>query len=885
MRLIVILLLLGFTICSWSKDLLSSSAWPNDGSSFPGDWIAFTYRGASKITLLPNKIARISSQNLGSGYIGKRASCKLPAGTVVKVSGRYRTLNMQFAAKGFIRVNVNFNEKSPSKERRFIGQNLKISEKWQNFSIEKLLDIPIDNFFAFFQMYNATGEVEFTDLAITVLDKNNNSTPSLIIWREAEKSMRGGSLSKHGRNIPNYYSGEGGYYIENGKLTYQFKIESEVDKRSLLPIKRKYYIWGRVYGYKDCPQVKVFFNRKEIYSFLTQNKEKLVNKVYQGEYYWQRLGSFEAIGGAYELGLKSQGRMFVDALIFTDNPSYQPQKFEGRKQKQSQLFTDLTLPVMVNPVYRTNSISVDVVSPICLNLVTPGNKPVIQKGTLLVKIPKGVLIKNVSSHWAGRTWKAHSQVPDVLRVKITDDADGGLLCKINLSYLSLRVILYLQADTSLKTSTALKYSLDTASGKQPWESLPLQVVSIPKAVSFKKIRVGVAGQNFQGFYSDYPNLFELCRHVGINLLNPWHLYPKLYPKTWQEFSQKAKQHDIKIYGEYSPRLGKIPHEDLAVRIDGTTDNHPTILPNPKSAWFKKDLDKIAELARYVDTIVFDDENTNYAKDRIDYSLAVLKKFSEYRKQRNLPPLTIPVSEIVKKKKIYAKEYAQWVDFKCEMISLHYNFYLKAARRYNPKAEIIPQIIKDVNPKALRENSFWDYKKLLQYTKRISPMVYTYQGICDSGVVGDTMKLSNQEVGKFVTVPTLLVEHPGSGQILPSEKPMYKYQLWESLMEKADVILYWDATAFFNPINLQYISEGIRIASAYEQFFLKGIPVKVKSPAWIRVKALQLKNQLLLYVANYQNVKNKTSNIILPNGQSFKVNFNKDIARFYVINLK
>lgn len=885
MRIFIALFFLFTGVFCFGKDLLNSSDWQKNGTAFPKDWIAFTYRGASDVVLVNGKIARISSKKNGSGYIGKRSKCDLPAGSVVRVTGRYRTAGLELAKNGFIRGNVNFNPGAPVRERRAIGFNLKPSKDWKSFSYERLLDVPVKSFFAFFQMYKGNGSVEFTDLQVAVADKKADLKNALMIWREAENSMTGGSLSNHGRKIPGYFSGRGGYFINSGKLTYRFSIASEVDTRTLLPLKRKYYIWGRVYGYRDRPSVKVLLDRRPIYSFRTENREKLVNGHYNGTYYWQRLGSFETAGRAAELVLESTGRMFVDALLFTDSAAYTPKAYEGRDHKQSKLFTDLKMPVMLTPSYRTNSISPDVVSAVRLQFVTPGNRAVIKKGTVLVKLPKGVQLKQVNSHWAGRDWKAHSRVPDVLRVKTTREADGGQLCRIEMSYISLSVVLYLQADPSLKGPVALKYSFEMAGGKQPWDSLPLQIVSIPGTTGFKTIRIGAAGQSFRGFYSDYPGLFELCRHTGVNLLNPWHLYPRSYPQLWKDFSKRAAQAGVKIYGEYSPRLGTPPAEERATRLDGKKDRHPTILPRPQSPWVKKDLDKIAELARYVDTIVLDDENTNGVGDLLDYSPDVLKAFAEYRKERNLPALKISVQELVRKKKAYPAEYARWVDFKCEMMSRHYELYRKAARRYNPKAEVIPQIIKDNSTKALRENSYWDYRKLLRHTKRISPMIYTYQGICDSGIVGDTMHISNREAGKPVTIPTLLVEHPGVGQILPAEKPMYKYQIWECLMEKADHVLFWDASAFFNPVNLQYISEGIRIAAPYEKFFLNGVPTKVKAPAWVRAKALRLGKQILVYAANYRNAANKTATVVLPDGQKVTVKFDCDIAGFYLIDLK
>lgn len=886
-KLIIFLLSAGFAAVAAGVELLDSTAWPESGPSFPGDWIAFTYGNASEVTLQPGKIARITAEQTGSGYIGKRSECELPAGTVVKVIGRYRTADLEIAKDGFVRVNVNFNERSERQMRRSIGMNLEPSDDWKPFSRELLLDVAAENCFAFFQMHKAKGTVEFTDLKVTAVTGKQGiiGQNTRIVWKEAEECMVGGSLSAHGRDIPDYYSGQGGYYLNNGKLTYRFKVEPEVDQQSLLPIERKYFIWGRIYGYRDRPRVEVLLNRKPIYSFQTENREKIVDGKSAGEYYWQRLGSFSSAGGAAELVLESPGRMFADALLFTDDSSYAPDRFEGRAESDSRLFTDLKIPVMIGPDYRTNSVSPDCVSPLTFLFVTPGNQPVIKPGTFQVRLPAGIKLHQVTSHWAGTNWKSRAAVPEFLRFRMAPEAGGKQLCRIELSYISLSVTLFLRAEASLNEPAVLEYSFEAESGSQPWEKLPLQIVSIPETTAFKTIRIGPGGQNFRGYYTDYPELFETCRRAGVNLLNPWHLYPGQYPDLWKDFSERASEYDIAIYGEYSPRLSTPPADERAEGPDGKPDRKPTLLTRPGSSWVQADLDRIAEMARYVDTIVIDDENTNMAGDRIDYRPEILAAFAGYRKERSLPPLEIPVVEMVKNQKMHPNEYAQWVDFKCEMMSRHYALYLEAARRHNPRARLIPQITSDRTPDELRRNSFWDYRKLLRHTDRISPMIYTYQGIRDSALVGDMAAMHNREAGQPVTVPTLLAEHSGFGQVLPAEKPMYKYQIWECLMERADTILFWNTSGFFNPVNLRYIAEGIRIAAPYEEFFLKGSPVEVKAPEWLRAKALRLNNRILVYAANYRNDPGKTGRITLPDGRMLEVDFTADRAGFHLVELK
>ncbi len=870
-KLIVFLLLAGFA--ATGAELVSSAEWPENGGEFPAGWSVNHYKTDSEIKLLPGRIVRISAAETASGYIGKRAKCELPAGTMVEATGRYRTRNLELAADGFVRVNVNFNGNDQA-NRRAMGLNLTPSPEWKTFSRKLLLPVPLKEYFAFYQFYKGKGEVEFADLAVTASsDEPGSIAPNaLVVWKEAEDCMTGGSISAHGRDIPGYFSGKGGYYLAGGKLTYRFQVKPEIDQQSLLPLERDYYIWGRIYGYRDCPGVKVSLDRKDIYEFTTRNTEREIDGKVDGQYYWQRLGAFRSGGASHELLLSTSGRLLADALVFTTDANYTPDKFEAR-ERGGDFFTDLKIPVMLNPDYAVNGIGQGFVSPLVFRFVTPDNKPVAQLGAMQIRLPAGVTLHGVTSQWAGLNWKGRA--PEFLTLKETAEADGRKSYDIGFSHISLSVTLFLEATSA--ESVQLEYSFVMYGVNQPWSTVNLEPVRIADTPAFRQIRVGPAGENFRGFFTDYPGLPELCRRFGINLLNPWHLYPAQYPGLWQGFSAQAAANGIRIIGEHSPRLGAPPEDERAIGLDGKPDRKPSILVRPDSAWVKQDLDKIAELGKYVDTIVIDDENTNMAGDRIDYHPELLAMF------RESTGVTTPVREIVGDRQRYRREYEQWVDFKCEMMSRHYQLYLEAARRHNPNAKLIPQIVRDRSPEELRRSSFWDYRKLTRYVDRISPMIYTYQGIRDSALVGDTIAMHSRELGRPVAVPTLLSGHTGFGQVPTDEKPMYKYQLWECLMERADTVLYWNSAAFFNPVNLRHVADGIRTAVPYEEFFLKGTPVEISDhPDWLRIKALRLGKQLLVYAANYRNDRSLTATVTLPGGKKLDIDFKPDRARFYLI---
>ena len=62
-----------------------------------------------------------------------------------------------------------------------------------------------------------------------------------------------------------------------------------------------------------------------------------------------------------------------------------------------------------------------------------------------------------------------------------------------------------------------------------------------------------------------------------------------------------------------------------------------------------------------------------------------------------------------------------------------------------------------------------------------------------------------------------------------------------------------------------MTEAIRIARPYEDFFVDGVPysgMKGKSPR-LRLKALKLGGKVLLYASNYANVVGPLETVVLP----------------------
>jgi hypothetical protein len=876
---IAIILILTAGVILPARELFSCKGWLAGASTkAPKGWFFCDYNGKGKsvIEIISGKICRISSSDIGMGYLGKRAACQLNAGMMVRISGRYRTGQIQFAQNGFARVNVKLNAKSKDKKKKYyIGFNLKPSKEWQSFKSEYILPGPVKDYFALFQFYRATGWIEFADLKLEIPENPSGiiKKDAIVVWKEAEDSLTGAGFSAYGNSIKDFFSGRGGYYSNAGHMQYRFKIKNEVDAKSLLDVERDYSIWGRIYGYIDQPAVTVRLDKKKIFYFTTKPNE--VN--FKGTYYWQRLGSFRSKGGVHELSIESTGRMLIDAFLFTDDKDYVPKRYEGKAVNRKNFIKDIKLPIMIQPAYRHNSVSPDVVSPIRFDFILGKGATKAQTGKVLLRIPDGIRLCGASSLWSGTDWKATPKAK-FLSWREIKHQNKIRFYEIDISFLANEFSVYIRAEAGTTGPQTMFYSFKCNGKLQEWTSLPLSVVKIPATTAFKTIRMGPCSRRFRYFYADFPDFFATCKQAGVNLINPWTLYPARYPKVWQHFKASAKKYNILIAGEISPLHHRTPPHDLrAVGLDGKQLYSLTLSATANHPWVKIGLNKIAELAKYVDYIVLDDEHTNYFGDRMDYHPKVLAEFAER--------CSISPKKIVKNKKKYQREYQQWIDFKCELNQRRIRLFAEAAAKVNPKVKILPQIVPAPTLKNAKEASFWDYTKM-GAAYHLCPMIYTYSGIKQSAQVGDWSKIYNQAAGRVAIWPTLLCEHSGFGNINPPEKPFIKYGIWEALMERARMIFFWEATGFFQPINLQYFSEAVRVAVPYENFFLDGEPIKLKTtPRRLRAKGLRLGNKYLLYAADYTNPKPLGGIVQLPDGNTIRIKFKADRAIFIKGTLK
>ena len=724
MKKSVTLLVLCLIFSTGAAELCNSATWQkDDAKSVPG-WRTYDFKGETSIRILPGNICRITAESFGRGYVGWQNKCSFPADTMFRFSGKYRTSGLEFSKDGFIRAELKLNSGAEREKRKSKALRLSPSADWKSFSAEVITPVPAEHCFLMLMLYKGRGTVEFADLKLERVENTAGklSPDAITVWRECEDAFEGGVLTA-ARNSRG---------VSRGTLTYRFKPFAETDPDTLLPRERQFHIWVRLYGYVEKTPVEVSLDAKKIYSFETRNTEKMVNQRMTGTYYWQRAGVFTTTGTPHQLAFTGKARMLFDAVIFTTDPGYIPAGSEAKGSKHNQYFTDLKLPVSIQTLYPVNGAAVNCTLPLTFQFTTPGRRKIYQKGTVKLELPPGVELIDAVSQWSGRSWKSDPKIADYLQIRTRKKSDGSTHCEIDLSCISLQLNVFLRADNGLLgKKVPLYYSFELGKNKQPREKIYLEVLKIKETRPFKNILIGTEGL-FQGFFSDFPGLFDSCRKSGMNMVVLKHYYRGRNPAVWQKLSAGAKAAGTTLAAAYSPRFPFPYKKARAMDINGKSSPWPSLLFKPGSPWDKKDLDALAGLGKDFDILILDDEHTNRRGDKIDYHPEVLAAFAKFRSEKHLPPVNI--KQTVREKQFDSEAYRSWVDFKCELMAEHYKYYAQAARRFNPRACILPCIVKDISPAEVRRASYWDYRKLLKYCPQIMPMIYNLYGnpgLCQS----------------------------------------------------------------------------------------------------------------------------------------------------------
>ena len=578
-------------------------------------------------------------------------------------------------------------------------------------------------------------------------------------------------------------------------------------------------------------------------------------------------------------------KMLVDAAILTDDPSFSPKKFEAAKAPNQQVVESMFLKIAAESEYPESGVSDKIVSPLIFRFLTENNRPVVVRdGNPVIfhlLLPNGIDLKNFSGHWAGQTWASQSRPVKVpLKVKKLGSVKGMTHWTVDFHYASIEFNAFIKAQAGKFNNGQLlnaKYYIEYKQEKQPLQIQKLVFVALKPTPQFKNIYIGPCGGNARSFFMEYPGFGKNLAFGGMNFINAWNAYPEMYKYTdrWNKFVSKCLDAKIAVTYEISPGhglYGPSAKDDFAVDINGKISHKPSLTVSAKSRGISNVIKKTEQCTATAATgVVFDDEQYNSAGDKYDYSprtKAAFKKYLESKGFKYVDPV-----KIVKAPKSYPKLYEQLRDFRCARNASYYALYQQAYEKGLAKAKrsttfgkkmLVAQVCYSGNWTKARNNNYWDCRMLAPYCTWISPMIYTYAGIRYSDEVGDTLEEMNKAVGRVVGAPTLLCEHRMFGLVTRAQKPMFTYQILESLMQKSPMITFWYGPSVMNPLNMQHISNAIRQAVPYEKFFIDGSPVKLQaSPSWVRVKALKLKGQTLIYVANYRNASNLKARITVP----------------------
>jgi len=887
-----------------SKEILQNVDFDGIKKGQPESWLFFTYGNSSKINVAGDKykghnVVCIESDHLqGKGYISQeRKDLQIKAKTTFKLSGYYRTEDLGIDKDGKFYVTAIYNNND--KDKKLVKHQLKMlnpSKEWGYFEYARDIEPPVNSVFFMAMLNNCSGKLYFSQLScVAQKSETSASSKQVYIWREAEGLCPGFTCSnwkpKEYKDDVDFFSGEGAISsIKKEPFVWNFKEKSEVDQETLLPRKNTYKIWLRLYGYRQMPQMDIALDDKKVSSFKTRKTEKTDDKgeyVGGGEFYWQDAGEFTSEGGNHKLKISSEGPFCIDAIMVTTDMSYQPRLFEAREKADRDFFTDIKSAPTIKSEYKVCGVSDKIASPLTFRSHIPGDSPVKinnndSPAVFHIDLPSCIDIKHVSSHWAGITWNSPERWGKKFLSykkkgeKVIDNKKYNSY-EINLYCLSGDIFVFVQGNSDgfeFNKDQKCFFHLEYKGTKGDVEELDIKTVELKQVKGFSKIFVGPAGKSFLNFFSEYPDIQKVMAYSGINFVNPWIVTKKDNVK-WKKFVKDCTDNKIIVTAEFSPFYGKYgPTQDgdFSVDINGRKTKAPTLCPDYQGEMFRNNIVAIEELGRDMGVgIVLDDENYNQFCDKIDYGRKCKDLFAQYLAKKNVPYKDPAV--IVGNKKQEKELYDLWVDFKCEMMLDRYRLFRQKyddCQNQNGSASatdrkfFIPQILKNKSMQESRENSYWDYKKLAEFSTHISPMIYTYQGIRDSHEVGDTIRMYNDGIGKKIIVPTLLAGHRGFGEIPVAEKKMLKYQVFESLMSQSPGIIYWDSSAFFDPLNLVQISEAIGLAQPYEDFFLNGEPCNTikTSPAWVRIIALKHKNAILIYAANYRNDPDKKVMITL-----------------------
>ena len=841
------------------------------------------------------------------GLMTFRQQKNYPAGTMVTLSGEYRTENTEPGKDGIVLVNLlgRHDLISSTQPKYWLNTMLKPSEKWTKFTNTGRIKYPVQSIQMNAGLVKIKGTIYLRNLSLDIAEPSHEPDPKAEwVWREAEDIEKVKLLSDWGKNLePDYYSGKGGIHTDKGNIDWNFQIPEVTDPVTLFSKPRTWYLWARVYGYLDSPRIMIYLNDRFLAFVDTPGNEQCDKKgtyIGPGKYIWVLCGQFTTIGGLQQLSLRPKGRLLLDALLLTTDDKYAPVKFEAKDMKQAPV-QDISTANMLKAEYTNEGVSDTITLPLSFRI--GGEKKLIpndQKPAVFhFSLPADIEVKGMSSHWAGENWNQ----PDRWGEKFLTWKKTGTR-KVNdleindyeayLYYLcGNQYMVFLKADPKgfrSRQESVCEYWLENNGEKQLKERIALKHIAIQPTEPFKKIYIGPSYVPFNMMYISYPDLFTNFRNCGLNYIGAWAEPWK--SKDFLAFREQAYKNNCMITVVVSQYTGAqkqhvatgIDGKQLLQGISGHGSKILTLAMTEKDAPIGETLERTRICAATGINVEYDDEMTNVLWDKIDYSPAVKNLFREWLAE-NRKGMAYQEPELIVTNRLKDPQmYRHWVDFKCARIAYWYSLYRKAfdeGAAKAPKGKYPPPVKpmmmtcvqgimvgrdgKPCNAEAIKEAGYLDYRLLGKYCDIIQMMSYTYgDGVGKSAQPGDKMEMYNSYTGKNNTAPILLAGGYGT-ETTPENKVMLKYQVWDCLMQKPKIIVFYAGATLFNAPTLAPVVEAVRIAQPYEDFFVDGekyTEAKAGS-ARVRLKALKLGGQVLLYATNYDNVVGPTETVHFP----------------------
>ena len=928
-------------------ELLVNRDFSKSANGVPAGWEYQKHRSKPEFQLNPAdekgpaNVKIMTQTTDGQGLLTFRLRKKFPAGTRLTVTGEYRTEDISFGKNGRIMAYImaRHDLKRESQPRYWQNLVLKPAQQWTKFRSSGRIKYPVEYLQLNLGLLQVKGSVFFRNLSVqdepAAVGKPDPKAE--FVWREAEDIDRIRPLSTMGfKHDPQYYSGRGAVSTDKGNIDWTFQIPEVIDPATLFPKPRTWYLWALVYGYLESPRIQIFRNNVFM-SHVDTPANELMDKngkyAGDGKYIWVLCGQFTATGGMQQISFRPKGRMGLDAWLLTTDGKYSPVKFEAKAMKQAPV-QDIAAANMIKAENTFEGVSDAITLPLAFRIggksrkISGDKKPAVFHFSL----PADIEVKGVTSHWAGEDWSVASRWG---KKHLTWKKTGSRTVqgrKINdyeayLYYLcGNQYLVFLRAAPKAlrsRSESVCEYWLENGKEKQLKERIALKHISIPPAKPFDRIIIGPDSTPMRMLYYSKKEFFANLRSCGFNHIgfwgNPWE-----WSSWFDAFRDEAYRNKIYLTATVRQYTGAKP-QHRAWGIDGKPIAGPrpllTLAMTEKDAPIGETIERTRLCAATGVNVVFDDEMTNVLWDKIDYSPAVKKLFREWLAE-NRKGVEYKEPELIVRDRLKEPEmYRHWVDFKCARIAYWYSLYRKAfdegaakapKGKYPPPEKLMMMTCvqgimvgrdgKPCNAEAIKESGYLDYRLLGKYCDIIQMMSYTYQGVCGSAVPGDKMELYNAYTGKYNTAPILLAGGYGT-ETTPENKVMLKYQVWDCLMQKPKIIIFYAGVTLLNAPTLAPVVEAIRIARPYEDFFVDGEKYTgMKSAsARVRLKALKLGGKVLLYATNYDNITGPTETVNFPsapksvldcitgkkiavNGKGFSFDFKNSRGKLFLVEM-